>query len=495
MLGATDFNPYVKIMTLKAEHKMLTITFITKAQDIRAQLVLSSHPVSNNNLFKQFLQELMKTNLHSYVSNFFLEFNNFSKASANMEPYTKQTIDTVSWYLIDGKAPEVLFLTDKVDSIPNHDVNDPSPFNNAHVKHRSRSNFSRPKFAAMQLESSELVKENEVEANDDGTVDEEFECTEEGIRAAEEQVAPYFDKIMETYTGNADSLHKELVFTAMETIKQSRKQCEVCTETHPADRECWYRGAEFQPDWLQKRVEQVNMRDGNKPKNDPNHQVISPKASLSRKPPPQYQSMQLSSNTSDEANALLNKIKTQLQANINNDSLSPVPMMPSLKISTSANAPSDAPSTDGQANILPSCRLLLSLQPAGFLLSPIHDLPHETPNLVEASMFCVDSSANMFVGNQKQHFSHLIMKKIGVELGTSSQGYFEGVGVIAVSFPTYRDEIFFLYPVYYSSNLLYRCSQVKYGIQQCHFECSPTFRADLGGRQKLQNSMYSHRRH
>jgi hypothetical protein len=115
--------------------------------------------------------------------------------------------------------------------------------------------------AAMQLESSELAKENELEANDDGTVDEEFECTEEEIRAAEEQVAPYFDKIMETYTGNADALHKDLVFTAMETIKQSRKQCEVCTETHPADRECWYRGAEFQPDWLRKRVEQVNMRD------------------------------------------------------------------------------------------------------------------------------------------------------------------------------------------------------------------------------------------
>jgi hypothetical protein len=181
----------------------------------------------------------------------------------------------VSRYLIDGKAPEVLYLTDKVNSIPNHDVNDPSPFNNAHVRHKSRSNFSRPKLAAMQLKSSDLAKENEVEANDDGTVDKEFECTKEEIRAAEEQVAPYFDKIIETYTGNAESLHKDLVFTAMETIKQSRKQCKVCTETHPADRECWYRGAEFQPDWLQKRVEQVNMRDGNKPKNDPNRQVIS----------------------------------------------------------------------------------------------------------------------------------------------------------------------------------------------------------------------------
>ena len=43
------------------------------------------------------------------------------------------------------------------------------------------------------------------------------------------------------------------------------------------------------------------------------------------------------------------------------------------------------------------------------------------------------------------------MKRVGVELGTSSQGYFEGVGVIAVSIPGYKNDIFFLYPAFYSS--------------------------------------------
>jgi hypothetical protein len=43
------------------------------------------------------------------------------------------------------------------------------------------------------------------------------------------------------------------------------------------------------------------------------------------------------------------------------------------------------------------------------------------------------------------------MRKIGVELGTSSQGYFGGVGVLAVSIPQYKNNIFFLYPTYYSS--------------------------------------------
>ena len=43
------------------------------------------------------------------------------------------------------------------------------------------------------------------------------------------------------------------------------------------------------------------------------------------------------------------------------------------------------------------------------------------------------------------------MKRVGVELGTSSQGYFEGVGVITVSIPGYKNDIFVLYPAFYSS--------------------------------------------
>jgi hypothetical protein len=72
-------------------------------------------------------------------------------------------------------------------------------------------------------------------------------------------------------------------------------------------------------------------------------------------------------------------------------------------------------------------------------------LLHETSNLVEASLFRVDSGANMFVSNQKHHFSRLVMKKVDVELGTATQGYFEGVGVIVVSIPQHENELFLLY--------------------------------------------------
>ena len=43
------------------------------------------------------------------------------------------------------------------------------------------------------------------------------------------------------------------------------------------------------------------------------------------------------------------------------------------------------------------------------------------------------------------------MKKIGVELGTAAQGHFDGVGIITVSIPGNDNEVFLLYPAYYSS--------------------------------------------
>ena len=56
----------------------------------------------------------------------------------------------------------------------------------------------------------------------------------------------------------------------------------------------------------------------------------------------------------------------------------------------------------------------------------------------------------MFVGNKEKFFARLIKQRVGVELGTSSQGHFEGVGVIPVSFPGYEDNPFLLYPAFYS---------------------------------------------
>ena len=57
----------------------------------------------------------------------------------------------------------------------------------------------------------------------------------------------------------------------------------------------------------------------------------------------------------------------------------------------------------------------------------------------------------MFVGNLKSMFSRLTMKKIGVELGTAAQGHFDRVGIITVSIPGNDNEVFLLYPAYYSS--------------------------------------------
>jgi hypothetical protein len=53
-LGATDFNAYEVIMSLVVENGMLLINFLSKAQDIQAQLTLSAHPQEDNTLFKQF---------------------------------------------------------------------------------------------------------------------------------------------------------------------------------------------------------------------------------------------------------------------------------------------------------------------------------------------------------------------------------------------------------------------------------------------------------
>jgi hypothetical protein len=61
----------------------------------------------------------------------------------------------------------------------------------------------------------------------------------------------------------------------------------------------------------------------------------------------------------------------------------------------------------------------------------------------------------MFVGNKKDHFARLVMKKVGVEPGTLSQGYFEGVGIMVVSIPRYSSELFLLYPTFYSSTNKY----------------------------------------
>jgi hypothetical protein len=78
-------------------------------------------------------------------------------------------------------------------------------------------------------------------------------------------------------------------------------------------------------------------------------------------------------------------------------------------------------------------------------------LPHKIKTFDEV-LFCVDWGDNMFVGNNQKYFSCLAMKKVDIELGTSTVGYFEGVGIIIVSIPAQVSEIFVLYPAFYSSS-------------------------------------------
>jgi hypothetical protein len=173
-LGATDFNAYTLIMSLEAQNGQLLINFITSAQDIQAQLYLSTHPSNDNSLLKQFLTQLMKTNVHSFVGNIFGDFNCFIKDTGGNKKYTAHTVESISQNLIDGCAPDVLYLTDKGNFNSNHrDVNGLNPFKDAVVRHRSRSNFSKPKFAVMQLEGSNLTNET---ANSEDQV-EQIKCT------------------------------------------------------------------------------------------------------------------------------------------------------------------------------------------------------------------------------------------------------------------------------------------------------------------------------
>ena len=161
-LGATDFDAYETIAALQVEDGMLLIKFLSAAQDIQSQLSLSSHAAEDNSLFKQFLTELMKTNIHSFIGSIFGDFNRFNKLHGNVRKYSSETIDSVARFLIDGKAPDVLRLNDRVTDTSTRDVNDASPFKQAYIRHKSRSNFSRPKFASMSIKSAE---------QDDSTVD------------------------------------------------------------------------------------------------------------------------------------------------------------------------------------------------------------------------------------------------------------------------------------------------------------------------------------
>ena len=57
----------------------------------------------------------------------------------------------------------------------------------------------------------------------------------------------------------------------------------------------------------------------------------------------------------------------------------------------------------------------------------------------------------MFVGNHPKFFSRLVYRKVGVELGTAAEGHFDGVGIMTISFPQYKNCLFLLYPSFLST--------------------------------------------
>ena len=62
------------------------------------------------------------------------------------------------------------------------------------------------------------------------------------------------------------------------------------------------------------------------------------------------------------------------------------------------------------------------------------------------------------------------MKRVGVELGTATQGYFQGVGIIAVSIPNHENEIFFLYPAFFSSTDKYNTASTGALVSSAGFK-------------------------
>jgi hypothetical protein len=207
ILGATDFHPYSIIMSLQVEDGMLLINkFIALAQDIQSQLSLSAHPHDDNTLFKQFITELMKTNVHSFISAAFSAFNRFLKQNGNMLRYADESIDSVPTDLIDGKAPEVLYLTNKAHQ-SNSTTGNPSAYRNGLTKHKAKSNFSRLKFPSMKTKE---VSENSTAVQDHASV-QELDYDPEELQQAEESAADLLDKIESEYTGDKEELYQDLV--------------------------------------------------------------------------------------------------------------------------------------------------------------------------------------------------------------------------------------------------------------------------------------------
>ena len=298
-LGLTDFDPYKTIQLLIVTDGMQLETFIAEAQDIQMQLEIAAIANNENALLKQFLEQLMLTNLQPLLANKNHQFNQFRKQNPLGKAYTEETIDTIADYLIDGNAPSILRLLDK-PNIPGS-KNHPDAFYQGLDRHRQHSSYSKPTYATMNSvhtipEFNGVKPQDPTEVTDDSTVtDGQPLEIDETIK---EMVKPMFAILKVDDPQVDDEIWNDLCFKAMRAMGRSpRPQCDACHQHHDTD-ECWARGPEFQDEALRKRVQQINATRGNKPINPPKPR-IPPKASfkgtkVERGGRPQLKSMAIS---------------------------------------------------------------------------------------------------------------------------------------------------------------------------------------------------------
>eukprot|EP00956_Cyclotella_meneghiniana_P004598 scaffold5670_cov42-Cyclotella_meneghiniana.AAC.3 len=185
-LGATDFRPYEAIMELELKDNMLLITYITTAKDIELQLSFSAHPIEDNTLYSRFLNQLMKSNCHSFISHFFADFNKFLKQHGSKKRYREDSIETVSQYLLDSGAPSLLVTLETLNG--SQDVNNPTAYREKLAKRKARTSFQRMKYASMKAPSDkpsddQQPSDQSFDDHDDSSVASsgQFDLTEEEI--------------------------------------------------------------------------------------------------------------------------------------------------------------------------------------------------------------------------------------------------------------------------------------------------------------------------
>eukprot|EP00956_Cyclotella_meneghiniana_P029670 scaffold72643_cov58-Cyclotella_meneghiniana.AAC.1 len=293
-LGATDFRPYEVIMELTVTNHMKLINYITQAKDIDMQLSFSAHPIEDNTLYSRFLQQLMQTNCHSFVSQFFADLNKFLKRHGSKKRYREDSIETVSQHLLDAGAPSYLVTLDTLNA--SQDVNNPTAYKEKMAKRKNRSAFQRMKYANMSLTDDPSGPSDAAEHDDSSVASEnDHGLTEDEMEQATTQASMFYSAVVnsDSFQGDKDRLFDDLVFKAMEQVKAFRSPCDVCDATNHTGATCPHRGKAFQSEWLQKRVAQKNLVDGDTPKVPIPQKSPPPRASFS-KFKPQFKTMSLS---------------------------------------------------------------------------------------------------------------------------------------------------------------------------------------------------------